>query len=237
MWSLAVGLGAGLGAEPPLKLGGGAQPFPRAASAREGTHPVMGGHVLPWGTRLAMGTRSVTWPMFSHGANIPSRDVADHVLPCGWVPSWGHVLPRGHIVSQLPTPPSPAQPSPTAGPQRDPSHRHPMGTARGQQRQLPPGLQHPGTALCVHGLRGTTRPEGAIPNPGDIPTRGQRQHTGRGHSSALPWSHPRPGSSPGTTLVRRTPYRPTSHGHRGGHGQGTAPLLPPPRISSNGVSG
>ena len=49
MWSLAVGLGAGLGAEPPLKPGGGAQPFPRAASVREGTHPVMGGHVLPWG--------------------------------------------------------------------------------------------------------------------------------------------------------------------------------------------
>lgn len=234
MWSLAVGLGAGLGAEPPLKPGGGAQPFPRAASVREGTHPVMGGHVLPWGRVLSRGPCSHMGPTSHRG------DVADHVLPCGWVPSWGHVLPRGHIVSQLPTPPSPAQPSPTAGtvsPQRDPSHRHPMGTARGQQRQLPPGLQHPGTALCVHGLRGTRRPEGAVPNPGDIPTRGQRQHTGRGHSSALPWSHPRPGSSPGTTLVRCTPYRPTSHGHRGGHGQGTAPLLPPPRISSNGVSG
>lgn len=153
--------GAGGGA------GGGAPSEARRRSAAlpQGSLSAGGDPSHHGGTRPAMGTRSVTWPMFSHGANIPSRDVADHVLPCGWVPSWGHVLPRGHIMSQLPTPPSPAQPSPTAGPQRDPSHRHPMGTARGQQRQLPPGLQHPGTALCVHVLRGDKEAGRRRPQP------------------------------------------------------------------------
>lgn len=61
--------GAGGGA------GGGAPSEARRRSAAlpQGSLSAGGDPSRHGGTRPAMGTRSVTWPMFSHGANIPSR--------------------------------------------------------------------------------------------------------------------------------------------------------------------
>lgn len=177
MWSLAVGLGAGLGAEPPLKPGGGAQPFPRAASVREGTHPVMGGHVLPWGRVLSRGPCSHMGPTSHRGTWLTTCCHADGPL----------VGPRSATGPHRVTAPHTTQPcaaQPYSGTPERPIPPSPHGDSEGTTAAAPAWTAAPGDGALCPRAEGGQRGRKA-PSPTLVTSRHGDKDSTRGEVTAL----------------------------------------------------